>query len=169
MEDIQKQLDNLNDRIASLEINPILKDHRHNRFDSYPVDFSDIDNKKLYVHHTIYGADAATGANYGVFYIVPVACVITAFQEVHQTAGSDGGAVTLQLEKLSGTTAPDSGDVVLSTALSLKATANTVQNGVLTLTLAYRSLKAGDRLCLKDVGTLTSVSNVTVKVELLVL
>jgi len=57
---------------------------------------------------------------------------------------------------------------------NLKGTANTVQNATLVkstnsfipLTTTY--LKTGDRLCLKDVGTLTNVNNVTVTVKLLI-
>ena len=144
----------------------IIADHIHNGFDMSKVNFIDIAQRKVWVHHTIYGTTAATATNYGVFYIVPVACVLTKFQEVHQTAGSDGGAVTVMLEKLTGTQAPDAGVDMLTTALSLKSTANTVQTGVITNTYANRNLVAGDRLCLEDAGTLTSVANVTVVVEL---
>lgn len=145
---------------------PNLPDHFHNGFDSSRVQFADINQKKVYVHHTIVGTSAATAANYGVFWIAPVSCYVTAFLEAHQTAGTDAGAVTLQLEKLNDGEAPDAGDAVLNAALSLKATANTDQSGVLATTLAVRQLGVGDRLCLKDTGVLTDVANVTVIVEL---
>jgi 3-deoxy-D-arabino-heptulosonate 7-phosphate (DAHP) synthase class II len=120
----------------------------------------------LYLAHTVYGADAAAAANYSTFFIAPIAMTVESFREVHATAGTDGAAVTLQLEKLSSTTAPGSGSNVLTTALSLKATANTVQTGSLTTTLANRALAIGNRLALKKSGTLTAVANVTVLVEL---
>ena len=163
---LQQQIDGISENLAKLMLNPPLQDHQHNGFDSTRVEYKDIAHRKLYVHHTIFGTQAATAGNYGVFYIVPVACVVTGFQEVHQTAGTDGSDVTLDLEKLIGTTAPDSGDSVLAAVLSLKATINSVQDGTMTSTLANRSLVAGNRLCMKDAGVLTSVANVTVKIEL---
>lgn len=155
--------------IEGLKQDPILPDHFHNRYDASPINFIDIYQKKVWVQHTVYGTDAATATNYGVFYIVPAACYITKFQEVHQTAGSDGGAVTVTLEKLTGTTALDSGTDVLASVLSLKATANTVQTGTLTSTLGARTLAAGNRLALKDAGVLTAVANVTVLIELVII
>lgn len=168
-QEIQQKINELERQIEALKNEPPFRDHQHNGFDATPVEYKDLSRKQLYISHTIQGTAAATGTNYGVFWIAPVACVITAFEEVHETAGTDAGTVTVTLEKLTGTTAPDSGNVVLSTALSLKATINSVQTGVLTTTLAYRTLDAGDRLCLKDSGTLTAVANVTVRVQCTVL
>jgi hypothetical protein len=165
-EDIQKQIDELVKRTKSLEGQVQQPSHYHNGFDSNQIAFVDIYQKKLYVHHTIVGTAAATAANYGVFYIAPVACLVTRIQEVHQTAGTDGGAVTLNIEKLTSGVAPDSGSTILTTALSLKATINTVQTGGITVTSSAKTLAAGDRLCMKDTGTLTAVANVTVLVEL---
>ena len=91
------------------------------------------------------------------------------FKEVHETAGTDGSAVTVTLEKLTGTQAPDAGTVLLSSALSLKAIANTVQTGTLVSTVSSRNFNAGDRLCLKDAGVLTTVANVTVIVEVIII
>jgi len=72
--------------------------------------------------------------------------------------------VTLQVEKLTGTTAPGSGTSLLTTAFNLKSTINTVVTGVLTPTVGAIQLAAGDRLALKLSGTPTSVANVTVTV-----
>lgn len=141
----------------------ILSEHFH---ETDRVEFRFIRNKKLYIHHTIYGADAATAANYGVFWIAPFECVVSEIREVHQTIGSDAGAVELQIERLQGTEALDAGDALLATAFSLKATANTVQTGTLTATVANRTLSRGDRLAMDDAGTLTAVANVTVVIEL---
>lgn len=164
--EIENRIDNLSRAISDLKRKPPLADHQHNGFDATRVEFGDIDFKKVWVHHTVIGTDAATSTNYGVFYIVPFACTLTSFKEVHQTAGSDAGAVTLTLEKLTGTQALDAGVAMLASALSLKSTVNSVQTGTLTNTLANRNLVAGDRLALDDAGTLTAVANVTVMVEL---
>lgn len=165
-QELQDQINDINELVQSRIDNPQLLDHFHDGFDTSKISYSNIQDKTLYVSHTVVGTAAATAANYGVFYIVPVACTIVKVQEVHQTAGTDGGAVTVGLEKLSGTEAPGSGDSVLASELSLKATINSVQTGTLSTTLANRSLIAGDRLALEDTGTLTSVANVTVMVEL---
>lgn len=165
-EDLQYQIDQLKRQLDGFKKNPEFIDHQHNGFDSTKIDFGDIDRKKLFVYHTIFGTQAATAGNYGVFYIVPAPCVLIGFHEVHQTAGTDGGTVSVTLEKLTGTQAPDGGAVMLNAALSLKATINSIQDGVLTSTLSNRTLAMNDRLCLKDAGALTTVANVTVLVEL---
>lgn len=136
--------------------------HYHGGYDSSRINWADIYQRVLYVAHTVYGADAATATNYSTFWIAPAACLLTAFQEVHQTAGTDASAVTLDLEKLTGTTAPGSGVSMLSSTLSLKATASTVQKATVTTTNANRTLAAGDRVALKETGTLTAVANVSV-------
>jgi hypothetical protein len=165
-EELQKQIDELRKKLNGFMQDQTVVDHQHTGFDTTRVDFSDIALKKIYIHETIAGTAAATAANYGIFYIVPAACVVTDFKEVHAVAGNDAGAVTLDLEKLSGTEAPDAGSSILGATLSLKATANTVQTGTMTMTLDDRSLAKGDRLCLKDAGTLTNVANVSILVEL---
>ena len=109
--------------------------------------------------------DPATAANYSTFFVAERPYTIHAVTEIHGTAGSDAGAVTLQLERLQGTEALDAGDELLSTALSLKATANTVQYGALKSTDVV-TLYRGDRLALKDAGTLTAIANLTVAIVL---
>lgn len=146
------------DRTANFQEVPFYQEER--------MDAVYLKNKRIFVEHTIIGADAATAANYGTFWIAPVKCTVVNVWEVHETAGSDGGAVTLDVEKLDGTTAPGSGDSVLASTIDLKATANTVQTATITTTLADRNLAKGDRLALVDTGTLTSVANVTVVIEL---
>ncbi len=165
-EDIQKQIDILNRRVDLITKNPQLPDHYHTGYDASRVNWADIYQRKVYLYWTVPGTSAATAANYGVFFIVPFICVLTKFQEVHQTLGTDAGAVTLDLEKLTGTQALDAGVSMLNTTLSLKATINSVQTATLTNTLANRNLAVGDRLALKDAGTLTAVANVTVYAEL---
>lgn len=118
------------------------------------------------VTETLQGAAAATAANYGVFFIVPFACEIVSAREAHTAAGTDAAAVTLDIEKLTGTQAPDAGVSVLGATIDLKGAANTVQAPALTATTANKQLAAGDRLCLKDAGVLTAVAGVAVTVEL---
>lgn len=112
------------------------------------------------------GSNAATAGNYGIFFVATRPCKITAISEVHTTLGSS--TPTLQIEKLTGTQALDAGTTLLATAFDLHATANTVQRGVLVsggLQTAL-SLKQGDRLALKDIGTLTALAGVSVTVQL---
>ena len=111
---------------------------------------------------------AATAANYGTFFTADKTYAVSAVTEVHGTLGTDAGAVTVQIEKLTGTQAPDSGTVLLSTALNLKSTINTVQYGTIVASGANILLR-GDRLCLKDAGTLTAVANVQVTLYLEIL
>ena len=122
--------------------------------------------KKLPIDWTVVGTDAATAGNYGVFWIAPFAGVITRVVEAHQTAGTDAGSVTLNIEKLGSGVALDSGTVILSSAFSLKTTANTPQEGTLSTTLSDLQFSKNDRFALKDAGTLTSVNNVTISLEI---
>lgn len=156
---LQKIIEGLQGDIGNLQSQ--MGTHYHGGYDSSQVNWAVIAQRILYVPFTIYGADAATAANYSTFWVAPAACLLLSFQEAHATAGTDGSAVTLDLEKLTGTTAPGSGSSMLSTTLSLKATANTVQTATVTPTNANKTLAAGDRVALKKGGTLTSVANVT--------
>lgn len=123
-------------------------------------------NKRIHVHHTLIGVVAATAANYGTFWIAPTKCTVLGVQEVHQVLGTDGSAVTLDIEKLTGTTAPGSGVSILAGTIDLKGTINTVVEPALTATIANKNLAKGDRLALVDTGTLTAVNNVTVVITL---
>ena len=106
---------------------------------------------------------AQTVANYSTFFVADRAISIISVQEIHGTAGNDAGAVTLQVEKLTGTTAKGSGTNLLLTAFNLKGTANMVQYGSLVITAAI-NLDKGDRLAVKSSGTLTTLKDVTVTV-----
>ena len=157
-----QEIENLINRISVLE--SLIKEHNHNGLSTPQINYSDLFTKgKIYIHHTIYGADAATAGNYGVFWIVPFSCSVTEIREVHQTAGSSADAA-LQIEKLTGTQALDAG-VTLNTAIELDGTANTVVTATLTTTGVDLQLARGDRLACKDSGTLTSCANVTVVIE----
>ncbi len=110
------------------------------------------------------GTLSATATNYGVFFIASRPIEIMKIKEAHTTAGSDAGAVTLQIEKLTGTTALDSGSTLLTTAFNLKGTANTVVSYEGTRLTSSRQLVEGDRLALKDAGTLTDLAGVCVTI-----
>lgn len=59
---------------------------------------------------------------------------------------TNGGALTAQVTKDTGTDAPGAGTDLLSSAFNLNATANTVQNGSLVGTAGVINLAAGNRL-----------------------
>lgn len=113
------------------------------------------------IGNVIQGAQAVTTTNYGPFFIADRAYEIVEAREAHTAAGT-GGACTVQVERLTGTTAPGSGTVMLAAAFNLVGTANTVQ----TQSGSNNRLNTGDRLSLKLTGTPTSVANVSVDVVL---
>lgn len=102
------------------------------------------------------------------FFVAPQACKVLAISEVHAVAGNDAGAVNVQVEKVTGTTAPGAGINLLTNntnaGFNLKGTANTVQVGALSATASDLVLAAGDRLAVDFAGTLTTLAGVTVTV-----
>jgi len=95
---------------------------------------------------------------------------VESVSEVHETLGTDGGAVTLDCVKCTGTQAASAGATVLSSTFNLKATINTVvrkdvSSGTL-VGLGSRMLAKGDRLALLFTGTLTALTGVCVEVIL---
>lgn len=143
------------------QIYRMILDHKHNGLDGTKRLSSNV-----FVSAVLPGTMPATAANYGIFYVATRPCFVKAVSEVHTTAGTDASAVTLQLERLQGTEAPDSGDALLATAFDLKGTANTVQRGTFVANKTLTYLALGDRLCLKDAGTLTAVAGLCLTVEL---
>ena len=125
-------------------------------------DYRFLRNKREQVSITIQDTDAATAANYGVFFIALAPGYLEEVWESHKTAGSDAGAVTVTIEKLATGVALDSGTAMLTAALSLKSTANTPQQGTVSQVASTRQFVRGDRLALKDAGALTAVAHVTV-------
>lgn len=124
-----------------------------------------IENKDgFYISTKVTDTMAATAANYGVFYTAFRPCEILWVAETHKTAGTDVGAVTLNLEILDSAEALDAGDTVLSTAFDLKSTADTPVMKSGTDLSSSRQMKEGQRLALKDSGALTSVADVVVTV-----
>lgn len=140
--------------------------HLHNDQDSPRIRQEDIARRSDPISATLPGTSAATAANYGVFFIAIRKCVVKQVYEFHTTKGTDASAVTLNIEKLTGTQAPDAGVTLLSTAFDLKGNINARQVGALVALRSSLTLKPGDRLCLKDAGTLTAVAGVIVGLEI---
>lgn len=146
--------------------NPVtIADHKHNGYDASRILWEDLSRKRIFVTHTIIAGDAATAGNFGVIWIAPYKCVLASVKVSYAVTSSSG---TLQIEKLSTTQAPDSGTTMLQSAISLSGTANTVISGTPSNTPANRTIDAGDRICLKDAGTLTGLSNLTVLLEFII-
>lgn len=139
----------------------ILPEHFHT---TDRIDFRDIFKKKLYVHHNLVGTAPATAGNFGAFWIAPFDCTITEIRVVWGTASS--GTATIDFEKLTGTTAAGSGSVMLAATVDATATANTITTPVLTATLANLQIARGDRIAIKNGGTLTALANVSAIIEI---
>ena len=170
--DFTQEIQNIWTALTQLQNTPTMPDHFHNGYDMSPINFSTIYQKKVWVHETIQGMNAASLNNYGTFWIAPFNCLVNAIYEIHQIAATDVGAVTLQVEKLTGTTAPGAGSSMLSTAFDLKVTANTLQTGTLVPTASsptFKTLTKGDRLAMKLAGTPTFLSNVNLLIEIIII
>lgn len=106
----------------------------------------------------------------GVFFLANSPFEVLDISEIHKTAGTHGSDVNLQIEKLTGTTAPGSGTNLLTNnsdaGFDMKGTANTVQEGALTATRSDRLLAKGNRLGVDFAGTLTALAGVCVTVTL---
>jgi len=98
-------------------------------------------------------------------FIAGRAFAITAVRHVPTVVGSDGGSVTAQVRKCTGTQAPASGAAVTTAEFNLKSTVNTNVNGTLTTTQADLVLAVGDRLALDVTGTTTAAVGV-IQIEL---
>jgi hypothetical protein len=118
----------------------------------------------FWVRQSVYGALAATAANYSYLWVADRPCVITAIRERHETAGNDAGTVTLMVKKVPSGTAIASGTDTLAAGINLKATADINQQAVLHGTLANYTFAVGDALALVTTGTLTALAGVSVTV-----
>jgi hypothetical protein len=72
-------------------------------------------------------------------------------------AGSDGGAVTLNIRKCAAGTAPASGTSVLASTVDLKSTAATPVAATLSSTSSVLLFEAGDSVSFDYTGTLTAL------------
>lgn len=120
------------------------------------------DNNLTCASFVMYGAPAA--ATDTVFFIANRSYLVTSVREIHAVAA--GGASALQLVKDTGTDAPGAGTDLLTnntnTGFDLAATANTIQTGTLTATIATKTLAAGNRLSVDFANAIQSTSGVTV-------
>jgi len=107
-------------------------------------------------------SSGATAANYGIIFVAPSPCVFLGVAVRYNTASTSG---TLNVERLHGTETLDGGDELLSSTISLSATANTTYDGSLKQTDAI-FLRDGDALALKDAGTLTSLVGLCVTIKM---
>lgn len=107
------------------------------------------------------GSAAATAANYGTFFIAPRACTVRKVKAVWETASTSG---TLQIERLTGTTAPGSGTNILASTIDMSGTANTVVSRRKFELTSGKKIKENERLALVDGGTLTSQAMLTVTI-----
>ena len=95
-------------------------------------------------------------------------CEIVSATEVHEVLGTDGGAVSADIVKASDGTALSGGTSLLASTFNLKGTINTVQSRkVAPGTLATdRTIRAGQRVGINFVGTMTAVAGVNITVIL---
>jgi collagen type VII alpha len=103
------------------------------------------------------GTPAATNQ---AFFLATRALYLVEVSEVHAVAA--GGTSTLGIYHDTSTTAPAGGTDVLSADFNLNATANTVQVGSLSATVATKTFAAGDRLSIKFVNAIQSSTGVVV-------
>lgn len=103
------------------------------------------------------------------FFIANRAYRVTGVREVHAVASS--GAANIQLTKDTSTNAPGAGTDLLTdntnAGFDLNATANTVQTGTLTATVADLTLAAGDRLSVDFASSPAGASGDVVTVQLI--
>ena len=104
------------------------------------------------------------------FFIAQLPCKLVGASYIHATAGTDTGAVNVQITKDTGTNAPGAGTDLLTNntnaGFNCKGTINVVQTGTLVDAEATRTLAAGDRLSLDFAGTTTALAGVSVAVRL---
>lgn len=109
--------------------------------------------------------EAALAVDTTIF-LAPYDCYLVSASEVHLTAGSDAGAVNVQLTKDTGTTAPGAGTDLLSNntnaGFNLKGTANTVQEGTFKTTAGILNLSKGDRIGVDFAGTQKAVAGTVI-------
>lgn len=125
--------------------------------------FEEIENKDgFYVTANLVDTLSQTAANYGIIFIACRPCEVLEIREVHGTASTSG---TVNVEKLTGTTAKGADLAICVAAFSTAGTANTVLTKVGT-SLQNRQLAAGDRLALVSGGTLTNGKDLQVTIYL---
>lgn len=102
-----------------------------------------------------------------VFFIATKGYIVNACSQVHSVAA--GGASTLQVVKDTGTTAPGAGTDLLTAAFDLNLTANTVaaKTSGDFVSLAARTLAAGDRLSVDYANAIQSTAGLVITCSLI--
>lgn len=105
-----------------------------------------------------FNVDVAGAQTDRSFFIADRDYEVVAVRENHSVAGA--ASSTLDIKKCTGTTAPASGDTILSSTFALDSTVNTtvakVEGSGLVSTRATRRITAGDRLAYDFTGTVTA-------------
>lgn len=130
-----------------------------------PIALGKLNTRDLFMKE-IYVSDGATAAQYDHFFTAHFPCEVIQAYETHRVLGTNGSAVTLDIEKLTTGQALDAGVSVLNSTFDLKGTINVPQRVKANTVETSRVMKPGDRLALKDAGTLTAVAGVQVTVLL---
>lgn len=115
----------------------------------------------FYITGDVPGTLAQTAGDYGMIFTATAPCEVLIVSEVHAVAATIG-TVTLDVEKLTGTTAPGSGTSILAAQFSLTSTANTPVRKSGTGLSSARQLDAGNRIAIKTTGVLTTLQGVQV-------
>lgn len=114
------------------------------------------------VYTSLQGSSAATSGNYNAFWVADASYVVKSIKAFYSTASSSG---TVNIYKTVSGTAIGSGIALLTTAISTAGTANTLLFGSLK-TDGSITLKENDVLGLVSGGTLTSLANLSITINL---
>lgn len=87
--------------------------HVHSGQDSSNISFKDLTSRFFTISYTLPGITPATTTNYSVFYTALFDINISKVTEVHTTLGTSANGVIMGVEKLTGTTAPGSGSIMV--------------------------------------------------------
>ena len=118
----------------------------------------DVDSRDTFVITSIHSSDVSDR----VIGIVPVKSELVSVREAHGTAGTDGSAVTLSIERLQGVETSGNGDQVVAATINLKGAANTTQSGTVVTASDIDQFEAGDRVGVNVTGTNTDLANMAV-------
>lgn len=123
-----------------------------------------LDKDGFWVFHYI--SDAATASNYDVIFTALQPCEILQVSATWRVAGTVDS--TLQIEKLTSGQALDAGSTILTAAFDTTATANTpiIKTSRDLVFTNARKFDVGDRIALKDSGTLTTLAGLQVTIYL---
>ena len=127
----------------------------------------DIDNKDgFYVPYTILGAQPLVASAYGIFFTAKRPCEVLWCSVRY--AGTNAGALTLDIVKCADGTAAASGSSLLATTFNLDTTADTLQtrSGLTLLRAGTTQLKENQSLACVRSGTLTNIAHISITVYL---